>query len=148
VWQPSKNLVIERFTEWVEEKLGGSHRMVRDVAGAEYWMPRSYIATCCLSMTLFRVFFHSFAYQFPGQESSIFAKDVWQLLGSRLRWPFIRVNFCCAGILLQIPDVVSRVSWSLAGTYCCSGGDGKVTLLEREFAGVGSVLVIWLVRGL
>jgi protein transport protein SEC13 len=117
----------EDSQSWVEEEvLEGHTDWVRDVAWApNIGLPRSYIATASQDRTVL-----------------IWTKDTptsaWVKTAldpsSALASPATSASPAPAG---KFPDVVWRVSWSLAGNLLAvSCGDGKVTLWKENLKGV------------
>jgi len=110
---------------WVEEEILEGHTdWVRDVAWApNIGLPRSYIATASQDKTVM-----------------IWTKDT-----PTSSWVKTALDPTSAGIpptsagatAGKFPDVVWRVSWSLAGNLLAvSCGDGKVTLWKENLRGV------------
>lgn len=110
---------------WVEEEtLEGHTDWVRDVAWApNIGLPRSYIATA-------------------SQDRSVL---IWSKDSPNAPWTKVALDpstatsatGASAGTPGRFPDVVWRVSWSLAGNILAvSCGDGKVTLWKENLKGV------------
>lgn len=111
---------------WIEEEtLDGHTDWVRDVAWApNIGLPRSYIATASQDKTVL-----------------IWTKDTptsqWSKTALDPTGSIILPAGGAAGPSGKFPDVVWRVSWSLAGNLLAvSCGDGKVTLWKENLKGV------------
>jgi protein transport protein SEC13 len=113
----------EETQSWVEEEILDGHTdWVRDVAWApSIGLPRSYIATASQDKTVL-----------------IWTKD--SPTASWVKTPLDPSSISAAGSNAapgKFPDVVWRVSWSLAGNILAvSCGDGKVTLWKENLKGV------------
>ncbi|KAF8311668.1 WD40 repeat-like protein [Cantharellus anzutake] len=106
---------------WIEEEqLDGHTDWVRDVAWApNIGLPRSYIATASQDKTVI----------------------IWTKDSPNAAWDKTYLDPSPAGVPSgtppKFPDVVWRVSWSLAGNILAvSCGDGKVTLWKENLKGV------------
>ena len=127
----------EDSQSWVEEEtLEGHTDWVRDVAWApNIGLPRSYIATAsqvCLIPLGYQLMFSS---KTQDKTVIIWTKDT-------LTAPWIKTTLDPSSALTtaapastgKFPDVVWRVSWSLAGNILAvSCGNGKVTLWKARF---------------
>jgi len=130
----------EDSQSWVEEEtLEGHTDWVRDVAWApNIGLPRSYIATAsqvCLILLGYQLMFSS---KTQDKTVIIWTKDT-------LTAPWIKTTLdpssasttAAPASTGKFPDVVWRVSWSLAGNILAvSCGDGKVTLWKENLRGV------------
>jgi len=130
----------EDSQSWVEEEtLEGHTDWVRDVAWApNIGLPRSYIATAsqvCLILLGFQLIFSS---KTQDKTVIIWTKDA-------LTAPWVKTTLdpssasttAAPASTGKFPDVVWRVSWSLAGNILAvSCGDGKVTLWKENLRGV------------
>ncbi|KAI6099059.1 WD40-repeat-containing domain protein [Pisolithus croceorrhizus] len=110
----------EETQSWVEEeKLEGHTDWVRDVAWApNIGLPRSYIATASQDKTVL-----------------IWTKD--SPTSPWVKTPLDPSTSTTPNSTGKFPDVVWRVSWSLAGNILAvSCGDGKVTLWKENLKGI------------
>ncbi|VDB96843.1 unnamed protein product [Peniophora sp. CBMAI 1063] len=111
----------EENQAWVEEDvLEGHTDWVRDVAWApNIGLPRSYIATASQDKTVF-----------------IWTKDTPNAPWVKTPLDPSALDGAAGGAAGKFPDVVWRVSWSLAGNVLAvSCGDGKVTLWKESLKG-------------
>jgi len=135
----------EDTQSWVEEEILEGHTdWVRDVAWApNIGLPRSYIATasqvCGMRLALFsrRLTLHP-----QDKTVVIWTKDtpnspwVKTTLDPSVSAVSAPANAGAPGVKGKFPDVVWRVSWSLAGNILAvSCGDGKVTLWKENLKG-------------
>jgi protein transport protein SEC13 len=130
----------EDSQSWVEEEtLEGHTDWVRDVAWApNIGLPRSYIATASQVSLIPLGFQLIFSSKTQDKTVIIWTKDT-------LTAPWIKTALdpssasttAAPASTGKFPDVVWRVSWSLAGNILAvSCGDGKVTLWKENLRGV------------
>lgn len=128
--------------EWVEEEvLEGHTDWVRDVAWApNIGLPRSYIATASQASFLFNLELRVLTIR---QDKTVL---IWTKDTPTSPWVRTALDPSSASVsptsgapapVGRFPDVVWRVSWSLAGNILAvSCGDGKVTLWKENLKGV------------